>query len=395
MIHPNGGVLPPTGASTRLADIRRRSPRREAWAVKSLPVLARQTQKATASSRAPETSTVVDRAVGCLLGGALGDSLGTPVEFQPLDDIRAEYGRAGITEPPPQALLGDATQMALFTGEGFLHAWTTGNNGGTWRPVEAVGSACRRWLLTQQEDRPAPGATGLLAEPELYANRAPGLTTLRALQDEELGTPDRPRNTSKGCGGVDRSAPAGFAPTPELAFTLGCEFGALTHGGTGGWAAAGAMAMIVHLTAVQGRRLPSAVDQATGRVLREDPETASALAEASALARLGASIGHIERLGQGWVGPESLAIGVYCALALSKPEKFTAALRLAVNHSGHSDSVAVVTGSILGARHGTSVLPRGWLNRLELADVVERIGHDLGASCGGEPFNERRYLGLG
>jgi ADP-ribosylglycohydrolase len=106
------------------------------------------------------------------------------------------------------------------------------------------------------------------------------------------------------------------------------------------------------------------------------------------------SISHIERLGQGWVGPEALAIGVYCALALPKPEQFCEAVRLAANHSGHSDTTAAITGSLLGARHGTSVLPRSWLARLELADVIERIGHDLGASCVREPFNERRYLGL-
>ena len=343
----------------------------------------------------PTSSTVVDRAVGCLLGGSLGDALGTPVEFRQLADIRAEYGENGLTEPPPQALLGDATQMSLFTGEGFLHAWTTGNNGGQWRPVESVAAAYRRWLITQQEDKPQPGATGLLAEPELYSNRAPGLTSLRALGETELGTPDRPRNSSKGCGGVDRSAPVGFSPSAEMAYQLGCQFAALTHGGAGGWASAGALSLIVHLVAVQGRRLPAAVDQATGRVLRDDGETAVALAEASTLARLGGSVGHIEHLGQGWIGPEALAIGVYCALALPKPEQFADALRLSANHSGHSDSTAAITGSLLGARHGTAVLPRAWLGRLELADVIERIGHDLGASCSGENFNQRRYLGLG
>lgn len=341
------------------------------------------------------TSTVVDRAIGCLLGGALGDALGTPVEFQQWGDIRAEHGPDGITDPPPQALLGDAAQMTLFTGEGYLQAWTKGNSGGQWKPVEAVAAAYRRWMTTQQEERPPHGATGLLAEKELYSNRAPGLTSLRALQEPQLGTPDRPRNSSKGCGGVDRTAPAGFSPTAEMSYELGCQFAALTHGGPGGWASAGALALIVHLVAVQGRRLPAAVDQATGRVLREDGESASALAEASMLARLGVDQGHIERLGQGWIGPEALAIGVYCALALPKPEQFTAAVRLAANHSGHSDSTAAVTGSLLGARHGTAALPRSWLGRLELADVIERIGHDLGASCAGEQFNQRRYLNVG
>ncbi|MBE9374099.1 ADP-ribosylglycohydrolase family protein [Saccharopolyspora sp. HNM0983] len=342
----------------------------------------------------PTPSTVVDRAVGCLLGGALGDALGTPIEFAQLSDVRAEFGEQGVTEPPPQALLGDSTQMSLFTGEGYLHAWTTGNNGGAWQPVEALAASYRRWLTTQQDDRPPGAATGLLAEAELFANRSPGLTSLRALQEEELGSPERPRNSSKGCGGVDRSAPLGFAPTPEMTYRLACQSAALTHGAVGGWASAGAMALIVHLTAVQGRRLPAAVDQAAGRVLRDDSETAAALAEAATLARLGASVGHIERLGQGWIGPEALAIGVYCALAVAKPEQFADAVRLAANHSGHSDSTAAVTGFLLGARHGTPVLPRQWLARLELADVIERIGHDLGASCSGEQFNERRYLGL-
>ncbi|GAA4889840.1 MULTISPECIES: ADP-ribosylglycohydrolase family protein [Saccharopolyspora] len=341
----------------------------------------------------PEPS-VVDRAVACLLGGALGDALGLPVEFTALPDIRTEHGDTGITEPPPQALLGDSTQLTLFTGEGYLHAWTTGNSGGPWRPVESTAAAYRRWLLTQQEHKPAPGVTGLLAEAELYANRTPGLTSLRALQEPDLGTPERPRNTSKGCGAVNRAAPAGFAPTAEMAYQLACQFGALTHGGTGGWTSAGAMAVLVHLLAVQDRRLPAAVDQAAGRALREDTETAIALAEAATLARLGADLGHVERLGKGWIGPEALAIGVYCALALPKPEQFTDALRLAANHSGHSDSTAAITGSLLGARHGTAVLPRSWLARLELADVVERIGHDLGASCCGAQFNQRRYLGL-
>lgn len=42
-------------------------------------------------------STTIDRIRGCLLGGALGDALGAPVEFSSLDAIRAKYGADGIS----------------------------------------------------------------------------------------------------------------------------------------------------------------------------------------------------------------------------------------------------------------------------------------------------------
>ena len=35
---------------------------------------------------------------GCLLGGALGDSLGYVVEFDPIEEIRRRFGAAGLRE---------------------------------------------------------------------------------------------------------------------------------------------------------------------------------------------------------------------------------------------------------------------------------------------------------
>lgn len=284
--------------------------------------------------------------------------------------------------------------MTLFTGEGYLHAWAIGHNSGEWAPVKTVGSAYRRWLSTQQDQQPAPHALGLLAEPEMYANRAPGLTSLRALQSDELGSREQPANASKGCGGAERTAPAGFAPTSEMAYSLGCDFAALTHGARGGWAPGGALALITHLVAVRGRGLATAVDQAAGRALRDDTETALALAQAATLAHQGPDLAALESLGQGWIGPEALAIGVYAALTHPKPDMFSDALCFAANHSGHSDTTASITGNLLGARHGTAALPRPWLTALELADVVERIGHDLGASVAQADFEVGRYLQL-
>ena len=38
-----------------------------------------------------------DRYLGCLLGGAAGDALGYPVEFNTESEIFSTYGKSGIT----------------------------------------------------------------------------------------------------------------------------------------------------------------------------------------------------------------------------------------------------------------------------------------------------------
>jgi ADP-ribosylglycohydrolase len=63
---------------------------------------------------------------GCLLGGAVGDALGAPVEFLDLEEIVRAYGEQGICDyAPAYGKLGaitDDTQMTLFTAEAVLSA---------------------------------------------------------------------------------------------------------------------------------------------------------------------------------------------------------------------------------------------------------------------------------
>lgn len=42
--------------------------------------------------------TTLARFRGCLLGGAIGDALGYPIEFMDWEDIRLEFGEEGLTE---------------------------------------------------------------------------------------------------------------------------------------------------------------------------------------------------------------------------------------------------------------------------------------------------------
>lgn len=73
----------------------------------------------------------LDRIRGCLIGGAAGDALGYPIEFDKLRKIKKEYGDQGITEytidfGTGTAIVSDDTQMALFTAEGILAAMRDG-----------------------------------------------------------------------------------------------------------------------------------------------------------------------------------------------------------------------------------------------------------------------------
>ena len=80
-------------------------------------------------------NTLQDRIRGSLIGGAIGDALGYPVEFiYSFKEIQKRYGERGITrldtkqhwldetEQVGKAIVSDDTQMTLFTANGLLNA---------------------------------------------------------------------------------------------------------------------------------------------------------------------------------------------------------------------------------------------------------------------------------
>ena len=64
---------------------------------------------------------IKSRIVGSIVGGAVGDALGYPVEFMKYDEIVDKLGERGIIEYPfSKGYISDDTQMTLFTIEGLL-----------------------------------------------------------------------------------------------------------------------------------------------------------------------------------------------------------------------------------------------------------------------------------
>ena len=322
---------------------------------------------------------------GCLVGGAIGDALGWPVEFLQVDEIVKRYGPEGIQElkytSTGKAEITDDTQMTLFTAEGILRALSRGNAKGICHPPSVVFFAYQRWMLTQGYSRVKEYEWiydgWLLGLPELHARRAPGNTCLSALESREQGTMTEPKNTSKGCGGVMRVAPAGLFYSKEEAFNIGAEFAALTHGHPSGYLSAGALSYLIS-SIIEGHDIKTAVrdtlrklkgydnnEECTQSVLKALELSESDVADADA----------IKLLGEGWVGEEALAISIYCSLKYQ--DDFKKAIITAVNHSGDSDSTGAITGNILGAYLGINCIPSEWVEHVELSESILQISDDL------------------
>jgi ADP-ribosylglycohydrolase len=366
-----------------------------------------------------DPSTVKDRFLGCLLGGAVGDALGAPVEFMTKREIVRRFGPDGITAYAPAfgrlGSITDDTQMTLFTAEGLLRGWVRWCFKGITTYPGVTANAYNRWLQTQgersrHETESAADESGWLSQQTaLHSRRAPGNTCISALK--AMTGEDTADNDSKGCGGVMRVAPAGlFGWRPgwremsDGVFRLGVELAALTHGHPTGSLTAGVLALLI-LALTDGAGLLEAVSVAKEMLKAETnhEETLRAIEMAEDLAASDAPHGEaIARLGQGWVAEEALAIAIYCALVA---RSFEQGVVLAVNHDGDSDSTGSITGNLLGTMLGVDAIPAKLLEPLELREVITEVAEDLyacrswgiGAYSANEQLNDRiwrKYPGL-
>ena len=186
----------------------------------------------------------LDKIRGGLLGGAVGDALGYPVEFLSGEEIKSRYGEKGIRDyqldpGTGMALISDDTQMSLFTANGILYGDTKRNMSGisaAVNPSVNVALAYQDWYFTQAGTVGRAGddrVSWLLDIPQLRSRRAPGNTCMAALASGRTGSVRMPINQSKGCGGVMRVAPLGLHYQMRNRDWLdleGAEVAAVTHG---------------------------------------------------------------------------------------------------------------------------------------------------------------------
>ena len=305
----------------------------------------------------------LQRAIGSMIGGAYGDMLGSAVEWLKLPEIREKYGPHGIAVPTPfhiwpEPVITDDTQMAMSTARGLLD-WRSSGAARDRSLMTAVYQQYLAWLKTQDD-------------PQLA--RGPGSTCLAALRSGRMGTILRPLNEGAGCGGIMRVHPVGIAhwKNPQLAFQLGMDIAAITHGDPRGYIPAGIHAALIALL-VRGVALYDAVMSARSRArdhkVRGVSEVLRTIDEALNTEPSDESPADIidSRLGKesprpgGWLGHDALAIALFAIFWPNggKGDNFPIrAVQIAVNHSGDSDSTGALAGAILGAVYGPEPFER-------------------------------------
>ena len=210
---------------------------------------------------------IQDKCRGSLIGGAIGDAFGYPVEFvNSFEKIKAEYGENGITEYDMsypwlenylrhyKALFSDDTQMTLYTAEGLLEAERSG------RPiVPTICNAYLAWFGHQVGKKVKISYDSKLSGiKELNQRRAPGNTCLSALLSIYNGKD--PMNSSKGCGGIMRVAPIGLYGAThgwslEETAKLAGEVAELTHLHPLSTYPSAALAVIVQLCVLEDEKI--------------------------------------------------------------------------------------------------------------------------------------------
>lgn len=298
----------------------------------------------------PDPASLEDRALGCFLGLAVGDALGTTVEFLP----RGSF-------PPVTDMVGggpfglragqwtDDTSMALCLAESLLAEPGLDE-------LDLM-HRFRRW-----HEQGENSATGHCFDI--------GLATRAALDRfRRTGNPiaGDPAPDAAGNGAIMRLAPVALRhwPDPARARALAERQARTTHGAAEAVAACALLSDILCAAIAHG---PAAAFPDAGWRGEGWPPRIQAIAQ-----------GHWRGLDRGALRSSgyvvhTLTAALWCA---TRAPDFAQAVLLAANLGDDADTVAAVAGQIAGAMHGESGIPPQWRARLHDGARLRALGRAL------------------
>ena len=302
--------------------------------------------------------TIQVRFRGCLLGLAIGDALGGPVEFTTREAILTKYGK------PLREMVGggwlrlgkgettDDTAMARMLAESLLHC------GG----VDAADIA-RRYVAWMQSNPPDIGS---ITRAALNGFRA-GLSVPNAA----LGAHRQLAGKSAGNGTIMRCAPIAlrYAYDERRLIDASRDEALITHFDPLAWTGSIAVNLLISrlLHAVP---LRDAIKDVAYRI-RRLPKAACDIADVFERAR-GDVDGRLLPT-SGFV-LDTLRIALWALLGNPNLEE---AIVAAVNQGGDADTQGAVTGALAGALYGVEAIPARWLEVLQERELLRDLADQL------------------
>jgi ADP-ribosyl-[dinitrogen reductase] hydrolase len=288
--------------------------------------------------RIPE-DVALDRAVGCLLGQVIGDSLGSLVEFQPAAAIARDYpngvrelhdGRAWKTIAGQPT---DDSELALALARTLV--------GRTSYDAEAVAEAYGRWFASAPFDCGSTTARALSAAARVSSRKA---EAARAAAD----------HASQSNGSLMRVAPIGiWADSPQAAATAAMTDSALSHPHPACVTACGvyAAAIAAGIAGADRAGMQQAA-RAVATAAGPDGMAVATVLDQSAAGTPPADFQHQ----MGWV--LTALHNAFFHLAAT-PDPAEALVRTA-GAGGDTDTNAAIAGALLGAAEGRRAWPLRW-----------------------------------
>lgn len=304
--------------------------------------------------RDPRSDTdLADRAIGCLLGLALGDALGAPFEGRASVD-RVEVDRLLTSDEPLRWT--DDTHMMLGLADSLIACSARVD-------PQHLGDT----FAARYRDEPWRGYGG--GPPRVFGLAATGLGYLDAAATLFDGA------GSLGNGGAMRCAPVAVAGYPDLSRTgaMADAQAAVTHAHLEGRDGAVLLAAAINVALRTGadepinlRRIdPRATGAHDHGIELRSPSMRSALIE---LIDVGTDPATASRFGSSVAARSSVPAAI--AVAVSHGHDVVDTARAAIQLGGDTDTVAAMAAAITGAHVGGQRLPERLLRRLEARDLL-------------------------
>lgn len=281
----------------------------------------------------------MDRYEGAMLGVAVGDALGAPLEFMRAEEIRRKHGGpvremigGGWLSVEPGEVTDD-TQMTLAVAEGLAMPnggmFQIGENFLTWSGTHPkdIGGTCAAVIGEMSRNRPTSGDDWRMAALRLYK------TT---------------HGQTAGNGALMRTIyPAIFYQDRETAIKRAVEIGQMTH-----YHGMSDLTISAYTEAVH----TIANSEYSAEQAKEEVERITASVRAAGTKHDGEP-----------TQPTGYCLdSLICALnAIRDTDSFEDALVTAVNLGGDADTIGAITGGLAGAIYGASAIPLRWINALD------------------------------